>query len=176
MEKHKRTIGLVCAALFIASFVVRYAVNSFIRTHKPPPPPPPVQRQYVPPDPISSLPRFLLGRGYLAGRGLCNLRLELQDDYNHYTAFSRFTCISSEGIEKDTPLNNLIKRPNMVPDATILTGAAENRGIHLYADKTASVGDCPMSEMTLTPFGTNQVIAEWKDCQTGKLLLQKEPR
>ena len=175
MEKHKRTIGLVFAALFIASFVVRYAVTSYMRASRQPPPPPSARRQYAPQD-HASLPRFLLGRGYLPGRGLCNLRLELQDDYSRYTVFSRFTCITSEAIEKDTPLNNLIKRPNMVPDATILTGTVENRGIHLYADKTATVGDCPMSELTLTPFGTNQVIAEWKDCQTGKLLLQKEPR
>jgi excisionase family DNA binding protein len=60
--------------------------------------------------------------------------------------------------------------PNTQPDATVLTGKIENGTIHFHTDRYADVDNCPMSEMTITPFGTNAVIAEWKDCQEGKLL------
>jgi len=41
LEKHKKTIGLVCLAVFIGSFFVRHAINAYRHIadgHHPPPP------------------------------------------------------------------------------------------------------------------------------------------
>jgi hypothetical protein len=110
---------------------------------------------------------------------MCNLGLELkQNAPGHYAAYSRFACLNTAGLGNSNPLDILTKRslPNTEPDATILTGIVEKGTIRLHADKTADIDNCPMTDLAITPFGTDAVIAEWNDCQNGKLLLQREAR
>jgi hypothetical protein len=65
----------------------------------------------------------------------------------------------------------------MSPAAVIVSGVMENGAIRLTVDKTVSTNSngCAATSLTLTPFGTNQLAAEWQEggCEGGHIILQK---
>jgi hypothetical protein len=65
---------------------------------------------------------------------------------------------------------------NADPDTAILAGKVENDVIHLKATKIFGSNWCAIKDLTLTPGGTGQLIAEWKDCNGGHLNLQRSAR
>jgi hypothetical protein len=60
------------------------------------------------------------------------------------------------------------------PMSAILTGAPRNGSIEFHVDK--SLGDnCPMTALTLMPFGVRQIAIQWEDtfCGGGYMVLTK---
>src|SRR5664280_2046677 len=60
------------------------------------------------------------------------------------------------------------------PMSAILSGAPEDGSILFRVDKT--LGDnCPMTGLTLTPFGIKQIAVQWEDtfCGGGYMVLSK---
>jgi hypothetical protein len=195
MDKKKRTILLICAAIFLGSYLARSFVISALRMayaqqqgnrqrQKPKPDSAATQSPAVEPSPaeppLPNLSGVWESHGQVpGGRGMCDLRLELkQNDPSHYSAFSRFSCLNNEAIvhPKDANvLNNILTHTN--PDAAILTGAVEKGSIHFHADKTigTDINGCAVTEFTVTPFGASAVAAEWLEgtCQGGSLLMQR---
>jgi hypothetical protein len=65
----------------------------------------------------------------------------------------------------------------MSPAGAVLSGAMENGSIRFHVDKTVGTNSngCAATSLTLTPFGTNQLAAEWQEggCEGGHIILQK---
>jgi hypothetical protein len=120
------------------------------------------------------------GKTAITGRGLCTLRVEL-----HENAPGRFLGYSSLACANFAPLMAPQDRGNtaaavlnrMNPAEAILSGAMENGSIRFHVDKTigASSNGCAATSLTLTPFGSNQLAAEWQEggCEGGHVILQK---
>jgi hypothetical protein len=69
----------------------------------------------------------------------------------------------------------------MDPEAAILTGTMRQDGaIQFHVDKAvgSDSNGCAPTSFTLTPFGSNQLAAEWqeKTCGGGHVLMQRAPR
>jgi hypothetical protein len=187
MDKKKRTILLICAAIFIGSYIARSFVIAYLRmsyarqqASRPKPKPKPPDTPTVAPVPVDpplvNLSGVWEAHGQVPSRGMCDLRLELkQSDPAHYSAFSRFSCIS---LVPPKEVNAATMLPHMNPDAAILTGAVEKGSIHFHADKTigTDINGCAVTELTVTPFGASAVAAEWQEgtCQGGNLLMTRQ--
>ena len=187
MDAKKRNILLICAAIFIGSYVARSFVTAYLRMlyarqqamqqrQKSKPKPSAETAQADAPS-LANLSGFWQGHAYLPGRGTCNLRLELRrNDSEHYSGYSRFGCLNPEALTNPSPATMMkYALPNTNPDSTIFTGTVEKGEIRLHADKNVGSDGCAISDLTITPFGTNQVVAEWKEttCQGGNLILQE---
>jgi len=196
MDKKKRNILLICAAIFIGSYIARSLVIATLRMtyaqqqanrrrqqSKPKPDSAATPDPAVAPNPeephLANLSGVWGSHGQVPGRGMCDLRLELkQNDPVHYSGFSRFSCLNNEVLlhPKDAnALTNILINTN--PDAAILSGAVEKGSIRLHADKTigADINGCAVSEFTVTPFGASAVAAEWQEgsCKGGSLLMER---
>ena len=191
MDKKKRTILLICAAIFIGSYIARSFIITAQRmayarqqANRPKPKPKPAAAENpsgspVPVDPpLVNLSGVWEAHGQVPSRGMCDLRLELkQNDPAHYSGFSRFSCISLAIPKNANVIANMLP---LGPDAAILTGAVEKGAIHFHADKTigTDINGCAVTDLTVTPFGASAVAAEWQEgaCAGGNLLMTRERR
>jgi hypothetical protein len=180
MEKHKKTIGIVCLAVFIGSFFVKHAFNAYkhIADGRTPPRKP---RTLTPEDikamGFAQMAGIWEAHGYLKGAGTCRLRLELRQAGGLYRGDTRFFCLPHlDG--KTSPLTMMteLSAVNSNPDTSILAGKVEKDAIHLKATKSVGSQWCAITDLLLTPGGTGQLIAEWRDCGGGHLNLQREQK
>jgi hypothetical protein len=131
------------------------------------------------PAPPATISGIWQGRTAIAGRGLCTLRIELhENEPAHFSGFSSLACANFAPLmAKDdrNPASATLNR--MSPAAAVLSGAMENGSIRLRVDKTVSANSngCAATSFTLTPFGSNQLAAEWQEegCQGGHIIMQK---
>jgi hypothetical protein len=191
MTKRNRNILLICAAIFIGSYIARSFIITAQRmayarqqASRPKPKPKPAVTETPSASPIPVDPPFVNlsgvweAHGQVPSRGVCDLRLELkQNDPAHYSGFSRFSCIS---LAPPKEFNAATMLPHTNPDAAILTGAVEKGAIHFHADKTigTDINGCAITDLTVTPFGASAVAAEWQEgtCAGGNLLMTRERR
>lgn len=65
----------------------------------------------------------------------------------------------------------------MNPEAAVLTGTAKDGGMDFHVDRIISKGasDCELTGFTVTPFGSDQIAAQWKEstCSGGQILLKR---
>jgi hypothetical protein len=120
------------------------------------------------------------GRAALEGRGICDLRFELREkEPSQFTGYSSFTCVNAGALmsAKDRGNARSAMLNHMNPDSAILTGKIENGAVQFHVDKSigTDINGCAATSFTLTPFGTNQLAAEWQagTCRGGHLVLQK---
>src|SRR5450755_2288898 len=102
------------------------------------------------------------GRGYLANRGMCILKIELRPaPHNQFSAYSSLMCVPLG--QRTMYQNPWLKPPT--PISTILSGAAAGGSILFYADKAIDAGKngCGMGMLSVTPFGLRQVAVDWQD-------------
>ena len=192
MDKKKRNILLICAAILIASYFARSFATAYMRMAyaqqqalrrqqqpKPAPAPSPSPETQADP-PLENMSGVWQGHGRVpGGRGVCDLRVELrQGETGKYSGYSRFSCLNNEALTnpKDTDMmKNFLNHMN--PDSAVLSGMVEKGAIRFHVEKTigTDINGCAVSEFTVTPFGTNLVAAEWKEgtCTGGSLMLQK---
>jgi hypothetical protein len=126
----------------------------------------------------------------LPDRGSCTLKLELRpnDTQNSVKAYSSLACghtvideiARGHKMTSAEMTKNFMKAAN--PTSAILSGSIANGTIQLQAEQNFGVNavsdGCDMASMTLTPFATNQVIADFKEsqqgrCQGGQIVLTK---
>jgi hypothetical protein len=134
------------------------------------------------PSPFARLPGIWAGRAAIDGRGICELRFELREKAEapeHFAGFSSMICFGSGPLMASKTANQKALALNrMNPEAAILTGAVEKGSIEFSVDKTvgADANGCAPTGFTLTPFGANQLAAEWREggsCSGGRLILHK---
>ena len=153
----------------------------------------PLPMPYIPPSPAPSAPRppanlsasgdlsgVWIGKAAVEGRGICGLRLELQQkEPDSYTGYSSFGCANAAPLMSEqnraNPKAALLNR--MDPDTAILTGTMQDGAIHFHVDKTigTDINGCALTAFSLTPFGATQLVAEWQsgECGGGHMMLVK---
>jgi hypothetical protein len=119
------------------------------------------------------------GRTAIPGRGICTLSIELyENEPARFSAFSNLGCSNYAPLmpaQERNPAAAVLNR--LSPATAVLSGRMENGSIRFHVDKTlaANSNGCFATAFTLTPFGTNQLAAEWQEagCQGGHMILQK---
>jgi len=138
----------------------------------------------APPSPYAKLSGVWRGRTALDGRGVCNLSFELKEKEQpgHFSGFSSMTCASAGPLMHKKGIDRRAFALNrMDPEAAVLSGSMENGSIQLRTDKTvgSDSNGCTPTSFTLTPFGSNQLAAEWQEkapCSGGHLILGRGRR
>src|SRR6516164_1952075 len=92
LEQHKKTIGMVCLAVFVGSFFVKYAVNSLRGPHQPPGP---KTKRFLTPEEVKAMGFAQMAgiweaHGHLKGYSTCYLHLELRQARGLYRGDTRF--------------------------------------------------------------------------------------
>ena len=122
------------------------------------------------PDPAAPFPGKLLGiwqgTGICVPYNMCALKLELQENQQskgQFTGYSTLACISLTW-PKTKAIYPLSLMANAAPSAAILAGVPYYGSLKLHADKNigADSSGCIMTAMTVTPFGTGEIAADWQ--------------
>jgi hypothetical protein len=134
---------------------------------------------HAPAPAASGLSGIWQGRTAITGRGICTLRIELHENPpEHFTGYSSLACANFAPLMSEQDRNPKSATLNrMSPASAVLSGAMENSSIRFHVDKTIGTNSngCAATSFTLTPFGANQLAAEWQEatCQGGNIILQK---
>ena len=117
-------------------------------------------------------------QGYQKGYGNCRLHLELKEAQGLFRGDTKFACFDMEKNKNGDPIEMMAEKSAFIsdPDQAILAGKVENDTIHLKAKKNVGKQWCAITDLTLTPGETGELIAEWTNCGGGHLNLQRSPR
>jgi hypothetical protein len=116
--------------------------------------------------PLNKLLGIWEGKTAIEGRGNCALKFELRQSPDvRLAGFSTLNC---------QPLRGNVSAD---PETAILSGAANKGSFQFRVDKVVGPdrnGCAPMA-FTLTPFGVNQLAAEWQEqgCPGGHAILRR---
>jgi hypothetical protein len=131
--------------------------------------------------PVNTLVGVWQGQQAQANRQLCQLALELRESPPAvFTGYSKLTCwpiVQPQGRDR---INGSYVMRSLSPTSAVMTGSLKNGAVVFHVDKTigASVEGCTITGFTATPFGVDQVAAEWQDgfCGTGQVVLRRTAR
>lgn len=130
---------------------------------------------------ISFVPYFGEWQGHsaLPQHRMCTLHFELQGSNvveRPYAGYSTLTCTPVWPFDPPHRRTDAAYRlmAAQSPMSAILTGAVQKDAIRFHVDKTLNK-NCPMTAMTLMPFGVKQIAVQWEDefCGGGYMVLSK---
>jgi hypothetical protein len=114
---------------------------------------------------------------------LCKVQVEIRDkgqgEVNGYVKLLCYpTGVYYQKHPKVNPTEAFMKA--MTPLAAILSGNVKDGAIAFHVDKTigASLDGCALTSFTVTPFGTDEVAAEWQkgSCAGGQMTLSRQSK
>lgn len=119
------------------------------------------------------------GQQAQADHDVCQLALEMRETtLGQLTAYPRLACYPTPylfGGKKFDARVALAK--SMSPISAVLTGTPKDGAVSFHVDKTigATPEGCAITSFSVTPFGNNQIAAEWQDgnCGKGEMMLSK---
>ena len=112
------------------------------------------------------------GQALVEHMGNCNMKLELRNapEPGKVAGFPVLICIPM-------PITSPSPEKFLTPASAILSGVPSTTGIDFTVDKVTSKGGtfCSFTSFTVTPFGNDQLSAEWKQdvCGSGQMLLRR---
>ena len=135
----------------------------------------------LPPQPLpfDNLLGTWQGLATFSGSTFCGMKLELRrkpDAPDKYAGFPELAC---------TPLGGMIRNGKpaalqMNPMSAVFTGTPSDGGILFTLDKAlgTSAEGCSLSTLSVTPFGTDEIAAEWSEgnCdhpQHGQMMMKR---
>jgi len=136
-------------------------------------------KEVTPPSPFARFQGIWRGRAALDGRGICDLKFELRekpDEPGNFSGYSTMTCSAVGALMPGKQVSVKEQTLNVMdPEAAIFNGKPENGSLQFRVDKTvgADSNGCAPTAFTLTPFGGNQLAAEWREatCRGGHMIL-----
>ena len=114
--------------------------------------------------------------------GMCGLKLELRKkpgDADHFAGYPVLGCMPIPGNPTGRALGTEAEQMLAAasPMSAVLTGTVQNGSIQFTVDKVIgkTLGGCEMTAFTVTPFGSDQLVAEWQEgsCPGAHLLLKR---
>lgn len=150
-----------------------------VKTSPQSPTPPPVL-----PDPANGLTGIWQGNASVPGHGVCTLKLEIRRsaDLTKFAGFPTLGCMPLFPMlpKAISPAEAMKGVSKYSPVSAILTGTSALGSIKFTVDKQMGVpaSGCPLTSFTATPFGTDQLAAEWAEgtCQGGDMVLRRTGR
>jgi hypothetical protein len=111
---------------------------------------------------------------------MCTLKLEIRrkpDDPAKLAGFPLLTCFPMTMPRPGDPKGQQAIMARFTPMSAVLTGTADKGSVQFTVDKVIgkTAEGCAIQSMTVTPFGADQISAEWQEivCQGGQMLLKK---
>ena len=153
------------AAIVARAQAARAAQQAALANPPQPNPPTPAQQ-------ANALTGIWQGQALVEHMGNCNLKLELRStpEPGKVAGFPVLICIPM-------PITSPSPEKFLTPASAILSGAPGPTGIDFTVDKVTSKGGtvCSFTSFTVTPFGNDQLSAEWKQdvCGNGQMLLRR---
>lgn len=135
------------------------------------------------PTPLSNLTGTWQGQQAQSNRDLCQMSLEMRDNgAGALTAYPRISCVALmpylPGPHKLDPAQAAAK--SMSPVSAVLTGNLKDGAVAFHVDKTigATFDGCTISAFSVTPFGNDEIAAEWQNgtCGRGQIMLRRTGR
>lgn len=182
------------AALAVAAII--YVGPRFLASRSTAPPPAETRKQKIEtppqtaPAPAPGVEAFNNLLGIWQGTaplpaGMCGLKFELRkkaDDPNKFSGFPVMTCVpvmaTLPGQMGPTAQQGILSR--LAPLSATLSGTPANGSLPFTVDRVIgkTVDGCAFTAFTVTPFGEDQMIAEWQEgaCpepKSGQILLRK---
>jgi hypothetical protein len=114
------------------------------------------------------------GMGIIDRLGNCNMKLELRSspEPGQITGYPVMVCVQIPIISSGPKT-----LAQFTPASAVLTGKPGDKSVDFTVDKITSKGGglCSFTSFTVTPFGTDQLSAEWKQdqCESGQMLLKR---
>jgi len=130
--------------------------------------------------PLGNLNGMWQGEQAQANRDLCQMNLEMRDNgAGGLTAYPRLNCVALmpylPGPHKLDPASAAAKSMSTV--SAVLTGTIKDGEVAFHVDKTigATFDGCTLTSFTVTPFGKDEVAAEWQNgtCGRGQIMLRR---
>ena len=153
------------AAIVAKAQAARAAQQAALANPPQPTPPTPAQQ-------ASALTGIWRGQALVEHMGNCNMKLELRGapEPGKVAGFPVLICIPM-------PITSPSPEKFLTPASAILSGTPGTTGIDFTVDKVTSKGGtfCSFTSFTVTPFGNDQLSAEWKQdpCGNGQMLLKR---
>jgi hypothetical protein len=120
-----------------------------------------------------------LGRSALPRHRMCTLKFELRENHEPerpFAGYSNLVCTPFWPYQPGRARMDsaAILTASQSPMSAILSGTPKNGSIQFHVDKTLG-SNCPMTALTLTPFGAKQIAVEWEDtfCGGGQMVLTR---
>lgn len=132
------------------------------------------------PTPLSNLNGMWEGQQAQPNRDLCQMGLEMRDNgAGLLTAYPRINCVALmpylPGPHKLDPASAAAKSMSTV--SAVLTGTIKDGELAFHVDKAigATFDGCALTSFTVTPFGKDEVAAEWQNgtCGRGQIMLRR---
>jgi hypothetical protein len=122
------------------------------------------------------------GGAPLPPAGMCGLKLELRKKTGEPDRFAGYPVLgcmplpgSLTGGSSGTQAQQILAGAS--PMSAVLTGTVQNGSIQFTVDKVIgkTLGGCELTSFSVTPFGTDQLVAEWQEgtCPGAHLLLKR---
>jgi hypothetical protein len=132
------------------------------------------------PTPIGNFIGLWQGEQAQPNRDLCQMALEMRDNgAGGLNAYPRISCVALmpylPGPHKLAPAQAMAK--SMSPVSAVLTGNLKDGAVAFHVDKTIgeTFDGCTLTAFTVTPFGKDEVAAEWQTgtCGRGQMVLRR---
>jgi hypothetical protein len=114
---------------------------------------------------------------------LCRVQLEISDKGQaQVNGYVKMICYPTGAYYQAHPKINIQETfmKAMTPMAAILSGTIKDGAIAFHVDKTIGTGldGCALTSFTVTPFGTDEVAAEWQktNCPGGQMTLSRSSK
>jgi hypothetical protein len=123
------------------------------------------------------------GQQVQANHEVCQLALEVREStVGLLTGFAKLTCWplvpNVAGQRRGNQVTNVVR--SLSPAPAVLTGRMQNGTAVFDVEKTfgATVEGCALTGFSVTPFGTDQIAAEWQngDCGKGQMVARRQGR
>ena len=178
--KHLLIAGLIVAGIYLYPTIYRLVFATRVSPRAPAAAAPaPAAPKTTPTNPAPPLP--ILGtwaaNGLVPNRGNCTIQLELTSNPtppDQYSGYVTLRCIPAFVPGFGKSMKQVTHTMNeYTPVSSELEGSLQAKSVQLHLSK--SIGTlCPVTALTLTPFGTTRLAVEWEDsCGDGQLIMRK---
>jgi hypothetical protein len=197
-EQHRKWLWIAGITLVVLHFAPGF-IARLRQAHQPAPKPSPVH--VAPVQPVAAAPvvpavdpQIARTMGFWTGQSMrpdeaksCMLHLELKPtpikpaDYTGYLTMSCGPTLALMANRMSQSGEARAILTQMMPVSSILSGPALNGSITLHADQIIGTPKgCTTSDLTLTPFGENNLAAKWQEtpdtCHGGDMVLTRAAR
>lgn len=114
---------------------------------------------------------------------LCQVQIEVRDKgQGEVNGYVKMLCYPTGAYYEAHPKTNVQETfmKAMTPMAAILSGTIKDGTVAFHVDKTIGTGldGCALTSLTVTPFGTDEVAAEWQktNCPGGQMTLSRSSK
>jgi hypothetical protein len=119
------------------------------------------------------------GQRLQENRKLCRLVLEIREaSPGVFAGYTTLTCFAWAIPGRPTPPSNMVRA--LSPASAVLSGSLKDGSVAFHIDRIIGTmpEGCPLTAFTVSPFGNDQIAAQWEngECGKGQIVAQRTGR